>query len=85
MPQRKARPLCKATDKSLPILTRSVNSWKQAILAANKALDEAEARVSHLKRAVAAFRAMQEAGDPWPGTSESENRLLGQEGDLGQS
>lgn len=52
--------------------------WDYAI---RQALD----KISSLKVAIQTFEQMRDSGEPWPGTSGSEDEVLGQDGVLGQS
>ena len=62
-----------------------LENWESAIEEAERQIREAQAHVRRLKRSVAIFRKLCDSGEPWPGTSESENEDMGQEGHLGQS
>jgi hypothetical protein len=85
MSKNKARETCKSKDKSLASRGAPVSGWKQAILDARQQLAASEARALELRRAIQAFEDLRDAGEPWPGTSESDAGLIGQKGDMGQS
>lgn len=76
--KQKARLMCKSTDKLLPIATVGQNPWDSAIEKAQGLLVDAEGRALQLRKAIVAFKALRDAGDPWPGTFESASKLLGQ-------
>ena len=44
-------------------------TWDAAIQDAEKMILEAKEKISKLKRAIRAFRAMQDSGEPFPGES----------------
>ena len=50
---------------------KSVNKWDEAILDAEKTIEAATSKIAQMKRAIRAFKAMRDAGEPWPGTVKS--------------
>ena len=62
-----------------------LQGWDYAIHEAQLLIASAHEKIDRLTHSIRVFEEMRDAGEPWPGTSESESGLLGQEGDLGQS
>jgi hypothetical protein len=55
--------------------TRDVSSWSDAVNVAEKRLEQAYAQIARLRRSIAILKDFRDAGEPWPGTSPSEDRL----------
>jgi hypothetical protein len=72
MSKQSARKMCKGQDKN----RGSQNPWEIAILDAQERLRNVEAEAAALRLAIKSFREMIEAGEPWPGTSESGERSV---------
>jgi hypothetical protein len=53
---------------------KSVNKWDEAIADAEAAIESAASKIAQMKRAIRAFKAMRDAGEPWPGTVESSDQ-----------
>ena len=47
---------------------KDVNRWDQAIVDARKEINLAESKIKQMRRAIKAFEAMRDTGEPWPGT-----------------
>lgn len=75
----------KSKDKVAPVCDNSLTGWDYAIRQAECAIWELSEKAERLRVAIQTFQEMRERGELWPGTSESENGLVGQDGDLGQS
>jgi hypothetical protein len=61
-------------NKSTPNLDtclKAVNPWDRAIADAENAVALDRSKIAQMKRAIRAFRAMRDAGEPWPGTAKS--------------
>ena len=50
---------------------KSANQWDKAIADAEKVIETATSKITQMKRAIRAFKAMRDANEPWPGTSKS--------------
>lgn len=50
---------------------KDVNPWDRAIADAEKIIETAVSKITQMKRAIRAFKAMRDAGEPWPGTGET--------------
>jgi len=66
----------KVTQKTGKIFT----GWEQAISDTEDAIERTRVRLRELKATLRVFVDRRDSGEPWPGTSESENEDLGQEG-----
>jgi hypothetical protein len=66
-------------------VSKRLNHWDEAICDAKKEIQMSIQRIAGLKKAICAFKAMRDAGEPWPETFGSESGDLGQDEDLGQS
>lgn len=73
------------SQKKSTIILHTHNCWEQAICDATAEVERLKKRIAALRQAIRSFEYMRDSGEPWPGTSESENGLIGQEGHLGQS
>ena len=62
-----------------------LQGWDYAIHEANRLITAANDKIERLNHSIRAFEQMRDSGEPWPGTFESEDGLLGQKGDMGQS
>ena len=52
-------------------MSKAPRDWGTAIDYAERQIADAQARVRRLKRSIAIFQSLRDAGEPWPETSES--------------
>jgi hypothetical protein len=55
----------------------NVSAWDTAIRDAEKKIGEAQVGIERLGRAIKIFTELRDAGEPWPGTSESDGGAYG--------
>ena len=67
-----------STEVFAHVSSSSAEGWDYAIVEASRQIQEAEEKVRQLRLAIQTFQEMRETGEPWPGASGSEDRLLGQ-------
>ncbi len=76
---------CKSTPTSLSKASKFRGRWDEAITDAYELIARAKARIKELKTTITLLEELRDSDAPWPGTSESSERHMGQDGDLGQS